>query len=276
MKNMPQIISIFTVSFFLVFAQNSSALAENSGTASAVVTSVPAGQKKVVEKKTAVAEKQDMSLKARADREIARRVENLNGLIGRINSTKKLTLDEKTTLAAQVQSEITDLTALKTKIDADTDAAAIKTDVKSVVASYRIYALFLPKIQLLAAADRLAGTADRISSVSAQLQQRVTDLQKIGVDTTALQASLSDMQSKVADAKTQSQNAIALVLPLVPAGYPANKSVIQNARTLLQKGQQDLVAAVKDAKSVLQATKVEKAKEGTPSAVPSTSTSSAK
>lgn len=249
-----------------MFLQSSSVLA--------VETATP--NQMGAEKKVAAMGKRDTSLKARADHEIVRRIENLNKLIERISRMKKLTSYEKTTLAAQVQSEIANLNALQAKIDADTDATTLKTDVKSVIASYRVYALFLPKIQLLAAADRLSRTADRISSVSAELAQRVTALQKTGTDTTSMQASLVDIQTKVADAKTQSQNAIALVLPLTPDGYPANKSVIQSARTLLQKGQQDLVAAVKDAKSVFQGTKLDKAKENTPSIVPSTSTSSAK
>lgn len=265
-KNILQIVSIFTVIVLFVFLQSSSVLAVEAATPNQMGA----------DKKAAAMGKQDTSLKARADREINRRIENLNRLIERINRMKKLTSYEKTTLATQVQSEIANLNALQAKIDADTDATTLKTDVKSVVTSYKIYALFLPKIQLLAAADRLSRTADRISSVSAILQERVTKLQNAGTNVTSLQSDILDMQNKVADAKTQSQNAIALVLPLTPDGYPANKSVIQNARSLLQNGFQDLVAAVKDAKSVLQGTKLDKAKESTPSAVPSTSTSSAK
>src|SRR5690242_2276480 len=59
-------------------------------------------------------------LKGKADKEIDRRVTGLTHLVDVINKIKRLSTDQKTSLAAQVQEQITSLNTLKTKIDADT------------------------------------------------------------------------------------------------------------------------------------------------------------
>ncbi len=66
----------------------------------------------------------------RADQEIARRVAALNVLNTRIQAMQKLSADEKTSLASAIQAQLTELATLKTKIDADTDATTLKTDIQ--------------------------------------------------------------------------------------------------------------------------------------------------
>ncbi len=191
-------------------------------------------------------------LKSRADTEISRRITALNKILGRLSTIKHLTDAQKVSFTTQIQNEITTLTSLKTKIDADTDLTTLKTDVQSIVTAYRVYALFIPQIQLVAAADRELNVADEITTLAGKLQTRIQNAQTAGNNTATLQADLTDMQNKIADAKTHANNAIALVTPLTPSGYPGNKGVMQNARALLQTGHQDLVAAGKDAKSIIQ------------------------
>src|SRR5260221_6677463 len=84
-------------------------------------------------------------LKTRAENEIDRRVAGLTKLIDRINGIQRLSADQKTTLVSQLQAEISALNSLKAKIASDTDIATLRTDVQSIVKSYRIYALFIPK-----------------------------------------------------------------------------------------------------------------------------------
>lgn len=78
---------------------------------------------------------------SKGDQEITRRLAELNKLDGKINSTARLTTADKTTLTAQVNTEITGLTALKTKLDADTTITAAHTDAVSILTEYRVYAL---------------------------------------------------------------------------------------------------------------------------------------
>lgn len=192
-------------------------------------------------------------LKERANKEITRRIESLNKLLTRINEfkIKKLSDVQKTSLTTQVQTEIAKLTALQAKIEADTDLATLKIDIQSIVTEYRIFALFIPKIQILGAADRLLTTADEMSSHAAMLETKINAKQTEGQNVTELQTLLVDMKAKIADAQTQGQGAIDLVLPLTPEGFPGNKTQLQSAREMIGVGIKDLNTARQDARKII-------------------------
>jgi hypothetical protein len=199
-------------------------------------------------------ERQDANmekLKERAEKEINRRIESLNKLISRINEFKKLSSSQKASLTLEVQTEITSLTTLLAKIKADTDIETLKADVKSIVSSYRIYALFMPQIQILGAADRILNTADQMSSHAARLETKINEQQAKGQDVTDAQALLVDMKAKIANAKTQAQGAIDAVLPLTPEGYPGNKTTLQSARQMITAAIRDLNAARQDGRKII-------------------------
>lgn len=191
------------------------------------------------------------NLQARANKEIDRRLGRLNKLIARINNMKRLTADQKSSLISQIQTEITNLTNLKTKIAGDTDLPTLKADVRSIVTSYRVFALFVPQISLLASADRTLEVTDKLTAIATKLQTRIQTAQNNGKDVTSLQTALTDMQNKISDAKTQATNAINAVLPLTPSGYPGNVTVLQSSRTVIQTAHQDLVTARQDAKTII-------------------------
>lgn len=192
------------------------------------------------------------SLQARAQTEIQRRITSLTELSAKVSSIKRLSAAQKTTLTSQIQSEITSLTTLQAKIQADTDPAVLKADVQSIVTSYRVYALFMPQIRLLAASSVLMETADKMSSLSANLQTRITAAQAAGANVSNMQASLADMNAKIADANIQANAIIASVTPLTPAGFPGNKTILQSAQTKLQTGIADLKTAGTDARQIIQ------------------------
>lgn len=189
--------------------------------------------------------------KERANKEIDRRIASLERLLTRINEMKKMTASQKTSLTTQVQTEIDKLEALKVKIAADTDMATLKTDVQSIVTAYRIYALFLPKIQILGAADRLQTTADMMSSHAARLEVKIEEQEANGQDVADAEALLADMNAKIADANTQAQNAINTVTPLTPEGFPDNKTQLQSARQMIATGLKDLNTARQDARKII-------------------------
>lgn len=191
-------------------------------------------------------------LKTRADNEITRRINALTLLMGRINDIKRLTTDQKNTLTSQIQDQINSLNTLKTKIDADTDLATLRTDVQSVVQSYRIFALFIPKTYIIIRGDRLLDIVDLLTGIQGKLQTRIDAAKSAGNDTTAMQSLIADMTSKLADAKTQATNAINAVTPLTPDGYPANKATLQSARTMLVTARQDIQAAHQDEQKIRQ------------------------
>ena len=207
-------------------------------------------------------------LKTRADNEITRRINSLSTLSNKLGGMKHLTADQITSFTNEVNTEVSNLTTLKTKIDADTDLMTLKTDVQSIIKSYRVYALFLPQINILAAADRVLNVSDMFTSLYSKLQTRIQEAQTAGKDVTSMQTTLSDMQTKITDAKTQAQSIISTVTPLTPDGYPGNKTTLQSARSMFKLIYQDFMSARKDAESIIQALRAMHLASPSPSPLP--------
>src|SRR2546429_2455223 len=209
------------------------------------------------------------NLKTRASAEIDRRVASLSGIITKINANKRLTAAQKQGFVSGINAEIASLTSLKSKIANDTDVATLKSDVQSIVTSYRVYLLYIPQIHILAADDVIGTSSDRLASWAVDLSNRIQQARQAGKDVASLQASYNDLLSKVAAAKTAANTADVLVIPLQPSGYPGNKSQLVSARADVTAGLQDLKAALQDAKSIVQGLKAfEKSTGATGSATP--------
>ena len=189
----------------------------------------------------------------RSDQEINARLASLEALASRIRQMQKLSDSEKASLQSDVQNVIDQLTALKAKIAADTDAATIKTDTQSVAKAYRVYMLVLPKVQILAAVDRINTISTNFIAVITKLQAALGQVPS-GSNTASISAALADMTAKVTEAQSQAQAASAEVISLVPDNgdktiAASNKKALKDARTKIQAAQKDLVAAQKDAKT---------------------------
>ena len=193
---------------------------------------------------------------AKADKEIDRRIAALNDLQTRIDAMERVTASFKQTLATNVTNQISGLTQLKTKIDADTDAATLKADIKTITDSYRIYMLVMPQARIAASADREVTLITMMNQLGAKLQARVSASQSAGADVSKLLASLTDMSNKLADASTQSQASVSVSAGLSPDNGDATKQA-QNAAALktasgdLLAAEKDLIAARKDAEVVV-------------------------
>lgn len=190
------------------------------------------------------------SVRANADKEIDRRVAVLNKLVTKLGVLKRVTDAQKATLTAQVQSEISNLMALKAKIDADTDLTTLKADKKSIVDSYRVFLLFVPQVTITAHADRILNVATALQTLADKLSTRIDAAKTAGKNVTAASAKLADMNAKIADAITQANNAITAVGGLTPSGYPGNKGTLSDARKMLATARTDLRMARQDVAGV--------------------------
>jgi hypothetical protein len=190
------------------------------------------------------------NLRERARNEIERRITSLNKLISKINGLKKITDAQKAEFVNQIQAEITSLTSLKTKIEAGTELATLKTDVQSIVKSYRVYLLFIPKINVLVAADSLDALADKLDALAAKLELRINSAGDASAET--LKTTLSDMKAKTANIRVQSQKARDAVLSLTPDGYPGNKTSLEQGRQYIVAGRKDVHDAKQDAEIIIQ------------------------
>jgi len=195
------------------------------------------------------------NLQTRADEEITRRITALNTLSARVNAMEKISSIDKTSLSSTITAQISALTTLQAQIA--TDAAANSTtslvsDVKSITGSYRIFALIIPQGAIEAAADRVLDVAATMTTLSGTFSTRLSAAQTVGANVTAAEATLTDFNAKVADADVQANAATSEVATLTPdngvtAQMQANTAALKDARTKIQAGQQDLIAARADA-----------------------------
>lgn len=196
----------------------------------------------------------------KADADISARITALNDLNTRVQALKNVSTAEKTSIASQVQTNITGLTALQTQIDADTTAAAARTDAATIFTSFRIYALVVPQGWILASADRVTTITGLMTSLAANIETRITADQSAGKNVSALTAALTDMQTKITDANTQSASAQAGVLALVPdqgdkTKAASNHVALVAARSDIKVATTDITAARKDVTTLLQGLK---------------------
>ncbi|HVW23207.1 MAG TPA: hypothetical protein VHB51_01855 [Candidatus Saccharimonadales bacterium] len=188
---------------------------------------------------------------SRGDKEIERRLKTLNRLSSKVPSGSKLSDADKSNLTAAVQAEITDLTNLKTKLDADTDVNTAASDALSIITEYRVYALIVPKIQLVRAADAQQVAEAKLTVLAGKLQTSLSTAQSKGQDISTEQALLTDMNAKIAAAQAISSQVGSTVLGFQPNDRNSNPSLLSGYRDQLQTAQADIRVASNDAQSII-------------------------
>ena len=136
-------------------------------------------------------------IRTRADAMIQARLTSLQNLLTRVQNDKRLTDAEKSSFASDINTTISSLTALKTKIDADTDPTTALADTKSIVTSYRIYMIFEPKLRLTVIIDNIQTTVSNITTLTGKIQTLLDTLKSQGKDVTAAQNALNDANSQL-------------------------------------------------------------------------------
>ncbi len=196
--------------------------------------------------------------KEKAQKEIDRRIVSLNALITRVNAMTKVTDIVKQNLTTNTQNQIAALTALKAKIAADTDSDTLRTDIKSIAPSYRIFMLIIPQGHIVAAADREVTIINILAGIGAKLEARLQAAQTAGADITALTVVLNDMAAKLNSAQKHAEAALSGSATLTPddgdkTKMASNEAALKAARKEIQAAQQDLVAARKDTETIIKA-----------------------
>lgn len=156
--------------------------------------------------------------KTNAIKEINRRLAGLSKLEEKLSRIKKITQVQKETLIAEIKIEVSNLEELRAKIEAETDTTTLQELKKSIMESHRIYGLFIPKIEIIAHADKIIEIANAMA-------ERTSDESLLG---------------KISESKAKAQSAIDLVLPLTPEDFPGYKTTLKTARDLLRDARTSL------------------------------------
>jgi hypothetical protein len=133
---------------------------------------------------------------ARVDHRITIRLNILNKEVQRLNSDSRLNANDKSLLLTEDQNAINGLTALESKVNAETTVEAVKADETQIV-TYHVYDVVVPQNRLLIAVDNMQSTAAKLGTTIADLQNKVNTLSSQGANVSAIQALLTDASSKL-------------------------------------------------------------------------------
>ena len=195
---------------------------------------------------------------SKGDSEISRRLTSLSTLSTKINDATKLSSSDKASLSNEVSSTTAGLTTLKTQLDSEASVTpvsaaltAAKTDVSNIYSEYRVYALVLPKVELVKVADDQQAVQAKLTNLSQKLQTRITADQKAGKNVATIQSEETDMTNQITSAQTISSNIESNVINLQPSDYNSNHSVLSGDNTQLKTAHTDDQNAETDAKNIV-------------------------
>ncbi|MBR7835449.1 hypothetical protein KDL01_19395 [Actinospica durhamensis] len=189
------------------------------------------------------------TVKATAHARIEGRLATLHALALDVSDSKYLTSDEKSALDKQIDSDLSGLTALSSKMAAETTAAAVRTDEVAMVDDYRVYLLMAPQTRLT---EALAAESD----AAATLQKAYTALSDLaakqsGGATATQKAELADLQSEVSAAQSAIANQVSTELAVQPGpDESAIHASLEPVKDAVKSARQDLVKARSDAKQL--------------------------
>lgn len=143
------------------------------------------------------------NLQKRADQMVAIRITSLNNLSNKIQNDQRLSSSDKSSLNGDIQTAISGLNTLKTKIDSDTDLATARADTKEIVTNFRVYLVVMPKTQLLIVIGNLQTTTANLQALTPKIQNLINTLKSDGKDVTSLQSLLADINSRLTNISNQ-------------------------------------------------------------------------
>lgn len=191
------------------------------------------------------------NIQSRGAAEITRRLNTLNTLQSKISAAKHLTSGDQSALSLEVTGELGGLSTLQTTLANDQTCADARSDAKSIYSEYRVYALVVPKVQIIKAADDQQVTEGKLTTLAGKLQIRITADQLKSLNVTTLQTELNDMTTQTNNAQALSSSVEAAVLTLQPSDYNADHTILSTYYTELKTAHSDIVAARADAKNII-------------------------
>ena len=202
--------------------------------------------------RTAAKDNSVAHLQALGDCEINRRLVTITTLQDHVSNPNGLTSGDRSALQSLLTADTTGLNNLKSKIDGETDATALRADIGTIVTGYRIYLLMVPMTAEVISADNEAAAVGRLTTVAGKLQDRIDAASGKGKNVSQAQADLDNITASLGQVNTSTLAGIsAQLLALTPAGYnagtagpvlKADHTTLQGIRTSLNAARADAVA----------------------------------
>jgi hypothetical protein len=194
-------------------------------------------------------------VQASAKTQIDNRLGKLHTAIGKETSFKGVSSSDRSTLLGRLDSDVSGLTALETKIAGDSTLATAVADYKTIFTTYRVFAVALPQTRIVSVADRGVSTAiPKLTAAESKLAGLLSG-KDASKSTPALQADLTDMTTQISAATSALNGVSSSALAVTPSDFNSNHSVLASARASVKTAVADLKKARSDAQAVRAALK---------------------
>jgi hypothetical protein len=180
---------------------------------------------------------------------ITRRVLALRELTTAAKSIVRLSEADRSALTTQLQDQVNGLSSLNAKIQGDTDEATVRADGGRIVTDYRVYVLTIPKARGVVVSDIELNAADRLTKLADRLAKAID--QATGKDTSKAKTDLASLRARLASATSTVTPLPAALLALQAAGYPANRTTLEQTRTSLRTGRAALAESATLARQLI-------------------------
>jgi hypothetical protein len=182
---------------------------------------------------------------------ITNRQNSLNTLSSKVSadlSAHKITSDQASVLRADITTNRTGLSNLKSKLDAETNARAARQDITTIFLQFRIYAVVLPRDYRRIQMDVEINVKSLMGSVAARIKQAISAAP--ANEQARLNALFSDYQKQVTAAESQLDIAQRDFPAMTPENFNQNRLSYQATKTALDNALRaarvDLHQAAKD------------------------------
>ena len=187
------------------------------------------------------------TLKKKGATQIKIRLEALSKLSRRA-AASKLTDAQKTQLQAEITTNVNGLTELGVKISASstassTEIAATRALVKSIYTDFRIFAVFIPRVNGLMNVWLSLANIERVNLSLTLTQTKIDALKDEGVDTSKMEKVMAEVKTSLGTAKTKLEAAVVTVSNIKPADYPGSNETFRRVRTIIREAQKQITKA---------------------------------
>lgn len=189
--------------------------------------------------------------KAAVTQRIDMRLHALQNFDFTLQHAAHISSDHKNTLHTLVTGDISGLNTLRTKVQGETTADALKADAASMINDYRVFILVGPKVRLTIVSDTEVAAEARLQQAHDKLADLVAKAKAKGNDTSQAEQDLASMQAAIDKAKSDADGQVGTLLSIQPGpDGTAIKAQVDTVRSALHTARADLKTAVADGKKV--------------------------
>ena len=191
-------------------------------------------------------------LKVNCTAQITRRLADLDKLTARVaERADVLTADHKTAITAIITSAKAGLVLLQGEIGAATTVDALKPLCQRIFTDFRIYALRLPQVNVVLAADAIGSKQATFATLRTKLVDAIA-LGSTSENRAELDALLAEFDGHVLAMKTAADGVADPALAITPAEYNANPSALKPYIGAVRDARKEAKAAAKSARKILE------------------------